>query len=456
METQATVIAGQEQCESADISFCMADDVEVTARKEILIPAKSLKENKFNQPDGQFSYDYMAESENLVLLWAKSFGKDPTTYSDKSRRFYPEEILREGERFYRYYVDKLKFVDKKKSYSSRYKMIIWMYNDDETTAYGWGDEGVGMMWVRPCRIQSYPYCPLAHEMGHSFQYMVGADGARSFSGCPLVEYTSQWMLWQVYSDWTTIEQFHLDAYMDQTHYSLMNEVNMYHAPQFMEYWSNKHGLDIIARIWREAEGKEDPISAYKRLTDINQQQFNDEIYEAATRFITWDIPRIKTVCSSYANQHRCKLDAVGEEWYRIAQTRCPQNYGYNAIRLNVPESGKTISLDFEGIAGSKDFRSVNTDKAGWRYGFVAVGKNGKCVYGDSYEGRNGINGTVRFKIPEETQFLWLVVTGAPTEHWDYMKTWNTLKQEKGKEAQWPYQIRLEGTSLHASVLRAKK
>ncbi len=456
VETQATVIAGQEQCESADISFCMADDVEVTARKEILIPAKSLKENKFNQPDGQFSYDYMAESENLVLLWAKSFGKDPTTYSDKSRRFYPEEILREGERFYRYYVDKLKFVDKKKSYSSRYKMIIWMYNDDETTAYGWGDEGVGMMWVRPCRIQSYPYCPLAHEMGHSFQYMVGADGARSFSGCPLVEYTSQWMLWQVYSDWTTIEQFHLDAYMDQTHYSLMNEVNMYHAPQFMEYWSNKHGLDIIARIWREAEGKEDPISAYKRLTDINQQQFNDEIYEAATRFITWDIPRIKTVCSSYANQHRCKLDAVGEEWYRIAQTRCPQNYGYNAIRLNVPESGKTISLDFEGIAGSKDFRSVNTDKAGWRYGFVAVGKNGKCVYGDSHEGRNGINGTVRFKIPEETQFLWLVVTGAPTEHWDYMKTWNTLKQEKGKEAQWPYQIRLEGTSLHASVLRAKK
>lgn len=428
-----------------------------SAKKEIFIPAKSLKENKFNQPDGQFSYDYMTESENLALFWAKSFGKEPTKYADKGKRFCPEEILREGERFYNYYVDQLKFVDKKKSFSSRYKMIIWMYNDDQTSAFGWGDEGVGMMWMRPCRAQSYPYCALAHEMGHSFQYMVGADGARSFPvSSPLVEYTSQWMLWQVYSDWTTIEQYHLDAYMDQTHYSLLSVHNMYHAPQFMEYWANKHGQDIISRIWRQAEGKEDPAATYKRLTGLNQQQFNDEIYEAASRFVAWDIPRIKSICSSYANQHRCKLDKVADRWYQIASTRCPQNYGYNAIRLNVPESGKIVSLDFKGIAGSEGFRSERVDKAGWRYGFVVVNKAGKCLYGDMYRGKNGENGTVRFEIPKDTQFLWLVVTGAPTEHWDFVKPWSTPKEELEKEAQWPYQIRLEGTSIHSSVLKAKK
>ena len=428
-----------------------------SAKKEIFIPAKSLKENKFNQPDGQFSYDYMTESENLVLFWAKSFGKEPTKYADKGKRFCPEEILREGERFYNYYVDQLKFVDKKKSFSSRYKMIIWMYNDDQTSAFGWGDEGVGMMWMRPCRAQSYPYCALAHEMGHSFQYMVGADGARSFPvSSPLVEYSSQWMLWLVYSDWTTIEQYHLDAYMDQTHYSLLSVHNMYHAPQFMEYWANKHGQDIISRIWRQAEGKEDPAATYKRLTGLNQQQFNDEIYEAASRFVAWDIPRIKSICSSYANQHRCKLDKVADGWYQIASTRCPQNYGYNAIRLNVPESGKIVSLDFKGIAGSEGFRSERVDKAGWRYGFVVVNKAGKCLYGDMYRGKNGENGTVRFEIPKDTQFLWLVVTGAPTEHWDFVKPWSTPKEELEKEAQWPYQIRLEGTSIHSSVLKAKK
>ena len=428
-----------------------------SAKKEIFIPAKSLKENKFNQPDGQFSYDYMTESENLALFWAKSFGKEPTKYADKGKRFCPEEILREGERFYNYYVDQLKFVDKKKSFSSRYKMIIWMYNDDQTSAFGWGDEGVGMMWMRPCRAQSYPYCALAHEMGHSFQYMVGADGARSFPvSSPLVEYTSQCMLWQVYSDWTTIEQYHLDAYMDQTHYSLLSVHNMYHAPQFMEYWANKHGQDIISRIWRQAEGKEDPAATYKRLTGLNQQQFNDEIYEAASHFVAWDIPRIKSICSSYANQHRCKLDKVADRWYQIASTRCPQNYGYNAIRLNVPESGKIVSLDFKGIAGSEGFRSERVDKAGWRYGFVVVNKAGKCLYGDMYRGKNGENGTVRFEIPKDTQFLWLVVTGAPTEHWDFVKPWSTPKEELEKEAQWPYQIRLEGTSIHSSVLKAKK
>lgn len=423
--------------------------------KEIRVPQKSVKENKFNQPDGQFCDDYRAESENLVLFWEKSFGKDPAQYRDRSRRFYPDKILKEGERIYGYFVDKLKFADRKKSHSSRYKMIIWMYNDDETSAYGWGDEGVGMMWFRPCRIQGYPYCALAHEMGHSFQYMVGADGARGFSGCPLVEYTSQWMLWQVYPDWMTIEQFHLDAYMDQAHHALMSESNMYHAPQFMEYWSEKHGLDIIARIWKEAEGKEDPVLAYKRLTGIGQEEFNDEIYEAATRFVTWDLRRVKTMCSSYANQHRCKLDRAVDGWFRIAETRCPQNYGYNAIRLNVPEGGEVISLEFEGVAGSGGFHPVKVDQAGWRYGFVAVNRNGKCIYGNMHRGKNGKNEPIRFKMPKDTQFLWLVVTGAPTEHPDFLKNWKELKEGKGKEAQWPYQIRLEGTILHGSVLKAK-
>ncbi len=424
--------------------------------KEVFIPEKSLKKHGFDQPDGQFGYDYMAESANLILVWDKSFGKDPTQYSDKSRRFYPNEILEDGERIYNYYVDRLKFSDRKKSFGNRYKMIIWMYNDEETSAFGWGEDNVGMMWFRPCRINSYPYCALAHEMAHSFQYLVKADGARGFHSCPLVEYSAQWMLWQVYSDWPTIEYYHLDAYMNQTHYSLMNEINMYHAPQVMEYWSNKHGVDIISRIWKEAEGKEDPILAYQRLTRVNQERFNDEIYDAATHFVAWDIPRIKTVCSSYANAHRCRLEKVENEWFQIAESNCPQNYGYNAIRLNVPEAGKTVTLDFNGIVGKEGFRSAPLDKAGWRYGFVAYRKDGKCIYGDMHKGKNGLNNTIRFKVPQETQFLWLVVTGAPTEHNDYLKNWGELSKEKGKEAQWPYQIRLSGTVLHSSVLKTKK
>lgn len=423
--------------------------------KSVLVPSNQKKENSFGTPDGKFSMDFKAESENLVLFWEKSFGKDPTIYSDVSKRFYPDEILAEGERFYKLYSDKLKFVDKK-SYASQYKMIIWMYNDEQTTAYGWGDEGVGMMWMRPCRANSYPYCALAHEMGHSFQYMVGADGARSFPSCPLVEYSSQWMLWQAYPDWITIEKFHLDTYMLQTHYSLFNEINMYHAPQFMEYWSNKHGQNIIGRVWKEAHGDEDPVGAYKRITNINQKQFNDEIYDAATHFVTWDLPRIKEACSSYANQHTCKLENLSNGWLRIAKTRCPQNYGYNAIRLNVPKPGTEIELEFKGIAGDKNYNVVNKDIAGWRYGFVAMTTDGKRIYGDMNIGENGNNEVVSFKVPEKTQFLWLVVTGAPKKHTDYFKSWGELAKEKGKEAEWPYQIKLKKTRVNSSVLNAKQ
>lgn len=423
--------------------------------KKILVPAQQIKENTFGSPDGRFSMEYRAESENLVLFWEKSFGKDPESYQDASRRFCPEEILEEGERFYRYYSEKLKFTGKK-SFARQYKMIIWMYNDEHSTAYGWGDEGVGMMWMRPCRANAYPYCALAHEMGHSFQYMVGADGARSFGGCPLVEYSSQWMLWQVYPDWVTLEKYHLDAYMEQTHYSLFHETNMYHAPQFMEYWSYKHGPEIISRIWKEAAGTEDPVSVYKRLTGIDQEQFNDEIYDAATRFVSWDLPRVREACGSYANEHTCKLEPVADGWLRIAKTRCPQNYGYNAIRIQVPKPGTEVGLEFKGIAGSKPFHEVDAANAGWRYGFVAVTTEGKRIYGKMHPGENGVNRKVSFVVPKSTQFLWLVVTGAPVRHADVYKSWQELAKEKGKEAEWPYQIRLTHARVHGSVLSALK
>ena len=65
---------------------------------------------------------------------------------------------------------------------------------------------------------------------------------------------------------------------------------------------------------------------------------------------------------------------------------------------------------------------------------MAVKKSGERVYGKMNKGRNGANETVRFETPQDTQFLWLVVTGAPTEHWEVLKSWGELAKEKGKEA----------------------
>lgn len=421
--------------------------------KEIHIPEKQMKDNKFNQPDGNFSDEYKAESENLVIFWDKAFGKDPQLNPDEARRFFPDEILSEGERFFRHYTDELRFVDKRTSFSGKRKMIIWIYDDDETSAFGWGDEGVGLMWFRPCRINGYPYCALAHEMGHSFQYMTIADGARGFWN-PLVEYSSQWMLWQVYPDWFSLETYHLDAYMEQTHYSLMHEDNQYHAPQFMEYWAYRHGKDIIARIWKEAEGDEGIASAYRAVTGLGQEEFNAEIYDAACRFVTWDIPRIESVSSSFANRHTCRIIRSGEGRYMICPERCPQSYGYNAIRLNVPKPGSTVTIEFEGLSGTEGFRCSRPEEAGWRYGFVASLQNGKRVYGDMNTAVNGKNALVQFTVPESTQYLWLVVTGAPSVmHDPYIQWGKELKEAERNAEEFPYAFTLTGTSPHHQTIR---
>ena len=106
----------------------------------------------------------------------------------------------------------------------------------------------------------------------------------------------------------------------------------------------------------------------------------------------------------------------------------------------MPRGGTEIKLDFKGIAGEEGYVSKETDKAGWTYGFVAVKQNGKRVYGKPNKAVNGDNPSVSFTVPEDTQFLWLVVTGAPTSHVVY-------KKDMKEVAEWPYMIKLNGSKI---------
>ena len=157
---------------------------------------------------------------------------------------------------------------------------------------------------------------IAHELGHSFQAIGRADGAASFTGGSIHEMTSQYMLWQVYPEWMTFENYHLNDFMKATHLAFLHEDNQYHSPYVLEYWSNKHGVEFIGRLSRKVQRGEDPVMTYKRLTSISQEQFNDEIFDACRRFVTWDMPRIEKVAARYANQHTTSLTrstAIGTE-----------------------------------------------------------------------------------------------------------------------------------------------
>lgn len=419
-------------------------------QKECYIPSKVWKvpeNNDYNNIESEYSHQRSAQSANLAIFWSKKFGDDPMSNPDSSKRFDTAQILKQCERFYDFYVDSLRFVERGHSVTDRYKILFYVFGEEDGTAYGGGvGDTIGMLWAPPARIHKAPYGAIAHELGHSFQYLVHGDGSKAFTKAPkgsrgqsIYEMTSQYMLWQVYPEWINFENYHLQAFLKQTHYAFLHEINQYHSPFVLEYWSDKHGKDFVGKIWREGLVEEDAVMAYKRLAGVDQQQFNDEIFDAARRFITWDIPRVEQVSRPYANQHSTKLDSVGSGRYRIAESHCPQNYGYNGIALQVPAAGTTVNLRFKGIAGAEGYRAIETDKAGWRYGFLAVRQDGSRVYGDM---GSKSNGKIKFKVPKDTAYLWLVVSGAPTEHRVHLIDGNDENDE-----QWPYEIKLSGTGL---------
>src|SRR6478609_528565 len=397
-----------------------ASDQTNATGKEVLLPPdiyRVTKDNNFNNPDSEFCFQRSKSTDNFVLFWAKEYGADPLTNAIANRRFDAAAFLQECDRFYDYYVRTLKWVDPEKSYATKYKFLLFVLGGNEGTAFGGtvGDK-IGAFWTPATRINRAPYGVAAHELGHSFQALLHADGAGSFSGGSIPEMTSQYMLWQVYPEWLTFENYHLNDFMKATHLAFLHEENQYHCAQVLEYWSEKRGVEFIGRMWREVQRGEDPVMTYQRLTGITQAQFNDEIFDASRRFVTWDLPRIEKVAARYANQHITSLTNAADGWYQIAADKCPQNYGYNAIQLQVPVAGTKVRLDFKGIVGAEGFSNVRPKNAGWRYGFLASKEDGSRVYGDMFSKSPG---TAEFTVPTNTKFLWLVVTGAPTEHWTH-------------------------------------
>jgi hypothetical protein len=427
------------------IVSCSQKRTQADLEKQLYIPAKVEMvpdSNDYDNPESDFSFSRMIQTPNLALFWHKEYGQNPMENADTTRRFDPKEAINECERFYKYYVNDLKIVEKGKSLTDTFKMLIYVFGGDIGTAFGGGEEEkVGILWTPAVRINKKPYGALAHELAHSFQYISSIDAGTGPSG-PIMEMSAQYMLWQVYPEWMTFENYHLEAFMKQTHLAFLHPANMYHSAYVLEYWAEKHGKEFFGELSRKTQEGEDPVDTYKRIYNLTQDAFNDEIFEGCRKFITWDLKRVNEVAKKYANQHITKLDKSNNGYYRIDSAHCPQNYGYNGIRLEVPAKGTEVSIQFEGIAGMEGYSKEKLEKAGWRYGFVASLKDGSRVYSDVY---NKNDGTATFTVPENTAFLWFVVSGAPTEHFPVFFRWVPPQPDDPKEEQWPYQFKIDGT-----------
>src|SRR5687767_12083699 len=87
----------------------------LSTEKELYIPPKVYRipdNNDYSNSENDYSFKRMVEGENIAILWHKEFGNDPSSNPNERKRFNPREALKELERFYNFYVNDLKLVQK--------------------------------------------------------------------------------------------------------------------------------------------------------------------------------------------------------------------------------------------------------------------------------------------------------------------------------------------------------
>jgi len=424
--------------------------------------------------DSRWSFVRSRQSEHFVVFWEEGFGSDPNAATvPQSMRVDIDDLLAKAETYFDMNVNKLKFAEigVGKSNLDIYKMQIYLFYTEEWMAYGAGyDNIIGALWVNPSTCKPVG-STIAHEIGHSFQYQVFCDlkegsgfryGFGGNGGNAFWEQCAQWQSYQSYPE-QTFGSYNFTVYSNNYFRHICHEWQRYASYWVHYYWADKHGRDIIGRIWREAKEPEDPIQAYMRITGLSVDELNAELYEAATRFVTWDIDAIRSLGSNYIGKHSYKFYQLTDGSYQVAYSHCPGSTGYNVIPLNVPQAGTVVTASFTALSpGSvladadpgnytddgqarvtRKYNSSSITRAGWRYGYVALLQNGQRVYGEM---NKKMSENVEFIVPDGCSNLWFVVLGAPTTYTPH--PWDEIESN---DDQWPYKVRFTNTDILGNI-----
>ncbi len=444
-----------------------------------LVKPSTYSNNDFTNKNSTYCFQRSAESEHFVVFWAKGLTKQSNgnlTGGASNSVCNVNTLLRNAERIWDVYVNELGFLAPGSSTTDQVKIEMFVVNQSEWRADGSGTEGT--VWTAGRGSEKTPsqqkvglfHCnawaasdnvTVAHEIGHTFQYLVSADlgmnhglnyvlGENS-SGNEWWEDCANWQAHKVYPDrqfasnWGNNQESH--------HLNIIHEDARYNNCYYQDWWCQQHGLNTIGRVWRESVKPEDPIQAYMRIFGLNDSTFADEQFEGYAHIAAMDIKSWKTHGQHLIGSEQQRLTDVpddivqshlnGEEgWWIVSPEYCPQNYGYNANPLKVPTAGTVVKASFKGLTGVTGYRSILPERAGWRYGFVAYSSDGTRTYGTM--GRD-TEGEVSITVPEGCTHLWLVVMGAPTKWWTH--SWNNNASD---DEQWPYAVKFTNSAPYGA------
>lgn len=462
--------------------------VTILEESEIVDFEKYYKPNEFKnmdmlRGDSKWSFVRSAQSEHCIIFWEPSFGLNPKADSvPEALRVDVDDMLEKLESFYDVNVSTLKFADVGvgKSNLDKYKMQIYLLYQTEWLAVGAGyDDIIGALWVNPGTCKPVG-STIAHELGHSFQYQVYADllayggisndftrGFRyGFGGNGGNTYWEQCAQWQSFQSYPiqAFESYNFSVYMDNYHRHICHEWQRYASYWINDYWTDKHGIEFLGKVWHEALAPEDPLEAYMRINGLTVPQLNAELYEAVTHFVTWDFDAIRPYGSNYIAKFSYKFYNLEDGSYQVAYSKCPGSTGYNVIPLNVPQAGTVVSTSFKALTPgaalapgdpgnyndaetaltTTKYNSSSLTRAGWRYGYVALLSNDQRVYGEM---NRKTAADVEFTVPTGCEKLWFVVLGAPSTY-----TAHAWDEKESNDDQWPYRVKFANTDLLGSVV----
>lgn len=393
----------------------------VYAQKKLYIP-KDLQGMNLIADTSKWSLNRSIETNDLIFMWERGFGNDvsnPPQLKGHDMSFNLQNLRDRIQTFYHFFRDTLGFVTPHyQSKADQYKMMVMVNYSLDGTAYGGTyDNFIGALWVAPNRIQDTKMNCMAHELGHSFQAQIMADSiGQCWGGTGFFEMASQWMLWQVNPDWITDENYHFEAFKTLTHKAFLHMDNIYHSPYVLQWWSDLHGRQFIAELFRQGVIGEDPVMTYKRMNGLSQSAFCDEIFRGYQHLVNFDFTHAYKETRQYAATFNTELETCSNGWLR--PKLLPEGYGFNAIKLDdrVNLNSPIFHLHLRGNQ--------------LRYGFVGITTNGESIYSD-------VNATSFTSNGQPLKHLYLIIMGAPEHHADVMTYGNTPEYK-----QYPYEFQV--------------
>lgn len=447
---------------------------------------KYYKPREFNfdmlRNDSKWSFFRYKQSEHFFVFWDAYFGSDPnSTDLAEGDRVDVDNLLQKAEQFYKTNINKLGMVvtGQGKSYLDDYKMEIYLLDPTPEwwVATGAGyDNVIGALWVTPSTCKPVGSV-IGHEIGHSFQYQTYCDNVKngaandfksgfrygyegSNGGCGFWEQCAQWQSYQDYPQQALNDNWN-SVWYQQCHRHFEHEWQRYASYYLHYYWSQLHGDKTLGRIWNESKYPEDATQAYMRIfLGNNYDKAKKELFEYAQRCVTFDFDGTRAYFTTQNELYKTSLYSQ-DGYHQISYKQCPQPMGFNVIKLDVPASGTKVTVqmealktgsilahddpgnmvdgDFKVVGTTTHYNAVGSDQA-VAYGFVALKQDGTRNYSEM--NLTDATGEATYSVPAGTQYLYLVVQGAPKSY--HQCPWDEKEQT---DMQCPYRFKISGTDL---------